>query len=696
MEKELILEIGTEEIPALFLEKAREDLGNILSGELRDKGIEFEEMEILYTPRRLSARVSGLERKQKDRTTENFGPPIRIAFDENGKPTKAALGFARSQKIDVEKLIIAKRDNGEFLCVRKTIKGRKTSSVLKEILPEVISSVPFQKSMRWGSGKLTFARPIRWIAALYGGKPVKFSVENIKSSDQSFGHRFTSPKPFRVASWENYLKALKKSNVVADPEKRKEIIRKDTEAAAKKIGGTVKEDPELLETVINLVEHPTVLVGEFEKKYLRLPEEVLISVMKNHQKYFPVYSQKTGKLLPSFIFVCGTPVKDKQVIIRGNERVIRARLNDAEFFFSEDTKKNLSDYTEDLESMVFLSDIGSYRGKIERMRTLAADMFDNPDLERAAELSKSDLATQMVFEFAELQGVMGKYYSLASREKKAVANAVEEQYMPLTRTGELPRTKTGALLSIVDKMDNICSCFIADLAPTGSSDPYALRRQTLGIIRIAIEKKLDISVSTVLEHGIKLVFDSMDAEKARNGKLSEEELKENILAFFSERFRNLMTESGYERNIVESVISAGFDNPLDAYRRINALGKFARRKDFEALATGFKRVFNIAKTRPSSPLDKKLFKQKEEKNLHRAFTKTQTAVLKKLADSGKAPRQSDYLSCLESIKTLADPIDRFFDAVMVMDKNKKIRDNRLALLNEIKDLFFMIADFSKI
>ena len=696
MEKELILEIGTEEIPALFLEKAREDLGNILSGELRDKGIEFEEMEILYTPRRLSVRVSGLERKQKDRTTENFGPPKRIAFDESGEPTKAAVGFARSQKIDVEKLVIAKRDNGEFLCVRRTVKGRKTSSVLKEILPGAISSVPFRKSMRWGSGKLTFARPIRWIAAVYDGKPVRFSVENIKSSDQSFGHRFTSPKSFRVASWENYLKALEKKDVVADPEKRKEIIGRDTETAAKKIGGMVKEDSELLETVVNLVEHPTVLVGEFEKKYLRLPEEVLISVMKNHQKYFPVYSEKTGRLLSSFIFVCGTPVKDKKVVIRGNERVIRARLNDAEFFFSEDTKKNLSGYTDELESMVFLSDIGSYREKVERMRALAADVFGNPDLERAAELSKSDLATQMVFEFAELQGVMGKYYSLASGEKKAVATAIEEQYMPLARTGELPQTKTGALLSIVDKTDNICSCFIADLVPTGSSDPYALRRQTLGIIRIAIEKKFDISLSQILECNIKLVFDSMDAQKTRAGKLSEEKLKENILAFFSERFRNLMTESGYERNIVESVISAGFDNPLDAYSRINALGKFAKRKDFEALATGFKRVFNIAKTRPSSPLDKELFKQKEEKDLHKAFAKTQTAVLKKLADSRKTPRQSDYLSSLESIKTLAGPIDRFFDAVMVMDKDQKIRDNRLALLNEIKDLFFMIADFSKI
>ncbi|MCY4262282.1 MAG: glycine--tRNA ligase subunit beta, partial [Candidatus Dadabacteria bacterium] len=311
MEKELILEIGTEEIPALFLEKAREDLGNILSRELRDKSIEFEGMEILYTPRRLSAKVSGVERKQKDRTTENFGPPIRIAYDESGNPTKAALGFARSQKVDVGELSISKRDNGEFLCLRKTIKGRKTSSVLKEILPEAISSVSFRKSMRWGNGKLTFARPIRWITALYDGKTVKFSLENIKSSNRSFGHRFTSPKPFLVTSWGNYLKTLERNNVIANPEKRKETIRRDTEVAAKKIGGTIQEDPQLLETVVNLVEYPTVLVGEFEKKYLRLPEEVLISVMKNHQKYFPVYSEKTGKLLPRFIFVCGTPVKNK-------------------------------------------------------------------------------------------------------------------------------------------------------------------------------------------------------------------------------------------------------------------------------------------------------------------------------------------------------------------------------------------------
>ncbi len=696
MEKELILEIGTEEIPALFLEKCRQDLDGILKGELSDKGIEFESINIFYTPRRISVRISGLERKQKDRTIESFGPPKRIAFDQSGEHSKAALGFAKSQNVDPSELLLVKRDSGEFLCVRKTIKGRKTSSVLKEILPAAICSIPFRKSMRWGSGRTTFARPIRWIAAIYDGGPVKFNIEKITSGDRSFGHRFTSKKSFRITSWENYVKTLRKNDVMLDPGERKEFIRKNTEAASKKIGGRIKEDPELLETVANLVEHPSVLVGRFEDEYLYLPEEVLISVMKNHQKYFPVYSNKTGKLLPSFIFVCGTPTGSANVVIKGNERVIKARLNDAQFFFSEDTKQKLSAYTKELENMVFLSDVGNYRSKIERMKTLAAHISPDSDLKRAAELSKSDLATQMVFEFPELQGIMGKYYSLLSSEKKAVGIAIEEQYMPLTRSGDLPKTKVGALLSIVDKADNICSCFIADLAPTGSSDPYALRRQTLGIIRIAIEKKLDISLSDILEQNIKLVFDSMEERKARAVKMSEEQIKKSILGFFSERFRNMATELGYRKNIVESVISADFDNPLDAYRRINVLEKFAKRKDFETLATSFKRVFNIAKTKPSCPIKEELFVEKAEKDLLKALVKVKTRFSEKLPENHKALKQTEYLSLLGSIKTLAEPIDRFFDAVMVMDKDEKIKNNRLALLSEIKDQFFMIADFSKI
>ncbi len=695
MEKELILEIGTEEIPALFLENARDYLRSALDAEFCEQGIKFGSIEVFYTPRRLSARVSELKELQSDRITETFGPPVRIAFDENGEPTKAALGFARAQGIDVSELTVVKRQNGEFLCAKKTVKGTQTSSALEDILPKAILSIPFKKSMRWGAGKTTFARPIRWITAVYNSKIINFNIENVKSCDLSFGHRFTCPKPFQVSSWKSYINDLEKKDVILDPEKRKEIIKKEADDAAKKVGGKIEQDQELLETVANLVEHPTVLVGKFEEKYLDLPEEVLVSVMKGHQKYFPVRSAKTDRLLSSFVFVCGTPVSDKTVVIRGNEKVIRARLNDAEFFFSEDTKNKLEHYTETLDSMVFLSEIGSYRVKVERIKTLAAEMFSDPALERAAELSKSDLATLMVFEFPELQGVMGKYYSLTSGEKKAVATAIEEHYMPLSRTDKLPETKTGALLSIVDKIDSICSCFIANLVPTGSSDPYALRRQTLGIIRITIEKALDISLKEIIERSVKLVFDSIDEEKTSSIRRPNYELEQTILGFFSERFHNLMTESGYERNVVESVVEADFDNPLDALHRIKAVSKFAASADFETLSISFKRVFNIAKTRPSIEFNEKLLTQKEEKDLRETFCEVQSLVSEKLCESGKTPTQSDYASCLLAIKTLAEPIDNFFDAVMVMDKDEKTRNNRLVLLSDIKDLFFRIADFSK-
>ena len=695
MEKELILEIGTEEIPALFLGAAAENLRALISGELENRGLEFAEIEILYTPRRLAARVEGLERRQRDRTTVHFGPPVRAAFDENGGPTKAALGFARSQKVNIAALDTAKRDNGEFLCVRKTEKGKRTPSVLKEILPGVVMSISFRKSMRWGSGKTSFARPIRWIVAVYDGRVVKFEIGGVKSSDSSFGHRFTSKKPFRVEDWKKYLKTLEKNDVVADPGRRKEIITRAAAAAAAKIGGVAEYDPELLETVSNLVESPSVLTGKFEKKYLRLPEEVLACVMKNHQKYFPVRSKKTGRLLPSFIFACGTPVRNTRVVVKGNEKVIRARLNDAEFFFAEDTKKNLADYSEDLESMVFLSETGSYGEKVRRMKSLAA-LFSDPDIERAAALSKSDLATQMVFEFPELQGVMGKHYSRISGEKKAVSDAVGEQYMPLSRGGELPATKTGALLSVIDKADSVCACFAAGLVPTGSADPYAVRRQALGIIRIAVEKKFDVSLSKIFGRCLELVSESVVPEKSGSVKMDQAALREDILAFFAARFRNMMTEEGRPKNIVEAVVSAGLDNPLDAHRRIRVLEKFSKRKDFEKLATGFKRVFNIAKTKSPARFSEKLLTLKEEKELRAAFVKTRKAALGKLSADEKASKETDYASFLASVKTLSGPIDRFFDAVMVMDKNKKTRNNRLALLDEIKDLFFMMADFSKI
>jgi len=701
MTGELILEIGTEEIPALFLSKTKKDLQSLLKSELENSSLDFNKIETFSTPRRIVAYITGLSDHQKDRVTENFGPPKRIAFDESGKPSKAALGFAKSQNVSIDDVEIKNRDNGEFLCVKKEIKGEKTSELLKNILPKVIKSLHFNKTMRWGDIETSFVRPIRWLGATFLGKRIQFSIENIKSSDISYGHRFTSKKPFKFKNWKDYTTSLEKNNVVLDPVRRKDIIEKEINKIAKRIGGKIQDDPVLIETVINIVEHPTVLIGQFEEKYLKLPKEVLISVMKNHQKYFPVYNS-SSELLPYFIFVCGTPVKDTNVVVRGNERVIRARFNDAEFFFAEDSRKKLSERLDDLKNMVYLSQIGSYFEKASRMEKIshiiASELSlekEKTDLAKAALLSKCDLATQMVFEFAELQGTMGKYYAIISGEKKNVANAIEEHYMPLTRDGELPQSLIGSLLSITEKIDNITSCFIAGLIPTGSADPYALRRQAIGIIRIVLKNNLNLNLEKIITKSVNLTINSLDKGKNKLDNSSAGEIKENIINFLAERFKNLLIEEGYSVNVIDSVLSTGFNNIVDCYNRIKAVEKFKKQKDFEELAVAFKRVVNIAKDTPSAQINVKLFKDSSEKNLFKTFTDIKKKS-EKYFEGNNLTKESDYIKALNSIKTLKKPVDEFFDSVMVMDKDEKLKNNRLALLRDIKELFFKISDFSKI
>jgi len=701
MTGELTFEIGTEEIPALFLKKANADLLSLLTKEFEINSLEFDKIETFSTPRRLVAHVTGLPDSQQDRVIENFGPPKRIAFDESGKPSKAALGFAKSQNINFNDVEIVSRDNGEFLCVRKELKGEKTSTLLKDILPKVINSLHFNKSMRWGDLDTSFVRPIRWLGAVFNGKTVPYSFENINSSDVTYGHRFTSKKPLKFKDWKTFAGNLEKNNVVLDPAKRKEIIEKEIRSIAKKTGGKIEEDAGLIETVINIVEHPTVLIGQFEEKFLKLPKEVLISVMKNHQKYFPVYNSKGG-LMPYFIFVCGTPVKDGSVVAKGNERVIRARFNDAEFFYSEDSGKKLSDHLDDLKNMVYLSQIGTYFEKVKRMeeisKSLVAELSlekEKTDLVKAASLSKCDLATQMVFEFPELQGTMGNYYAITSGENKSVANAIEEHYMPLTRDGELPGTVTGSLLSLTEKLDNITSCFIAGLIPTGSADPYALRRQAIGIIRIVIKNKFNLNLAMIVERSVGITVKSLDKEKKKNIDVSNNETGSSIISFIADRFKNFLIEEGYTNTVIDSVISTGFNNIIEAYNKIKAVEKFSKQKEFEELAVTFKRVVNIAKEKPAAKMNTKLFNDSSEKNLYKTFSeikkKTETFL-----KPGNITKDSDYIKALNLIKTLKKPVDDFFDSVMVMDKDEKIKNNRLALLSEIKELFFHISDFSKI
>jgi len=373
MKNELMLEIGSEEIPALFLEEYARNINTIISKEFEKNLLTFGNIEIFYTPRRLAVRISGLLPNQKEKIVENFGPPKKIAFDSNGKPTKAALGFARSHGVDVKQLVVVKRNNGEFLTFKKKVRGRKTNEVLKVILPKVINSIHFKKSMRWGYGKTTFARPIRWIMCIYNTKKLVFELENIKSDSKSYGHRFLSPKPFSPKNWNNYMDHLIKRDVYLDQSKRKKFIEDEVQKLASELGGIVEKNEELIKTVTNLVEYPVVLHGTFEKSFLKIPKEVLISVMQNHQKYFPV-CLKSGKLLPYFIFVCGTRVVNNETVVKGNERVLRARFRDAEFFWNEDIKKPLKDSRDKLKDMLFLSGVGSYYKKTERLKNIAENL----------------------------------------------------------------------------------------------------------------------------------------------------------------------------------------------------------------------------------------------------------------------------------------------------------------------------------
>jgi len=701
MLKELILEIGTEEIPAGFLGEAIKSLGSIAEREFEDNLLTCKNINTFGTPRRLTLWVSGLSDKQSDKIVEIVGPPKRIAFDENGTPTKAALGFAKAQGIDVKDLVIVEREKGELIAIRRKIKGKRTERLLKDLLSKMILSIPSRKSMRWGDGETSFARPIRWILALYGGKTVPFRLEEVKSGSKTQGHRFISPKPFRVENWSEYISGLEKRFVILDQGKRKDIIKTDIGQIAKEIGGVPLQDEELLETVTHLVEYPFVLKGNFDKEFLRLPKEVLISVMKNNQKYFPVFSDYkdqrpvTGDrmLLPHFIFVSGTPVKNPDTVIRGNEKVIKARFTDARFFFEEDTKTPLLYKVEKLKGMVFLSDLGTYYDKTERIKALAEFIgtklgFDNKsiqDLIRAAMLSKADLATQMVFEFPELQGTIGKYYALISLEKEEVALAIEEQYMPTSREGRLPETDFGAMLSIADKVDTISACFISGLVPTGTSDPYALRRQAIGIINIILDKKFHLGFREIFNYSLNRIKNQSHIQFATQ----LDTILTGIVDFIIERFRNLMISEGFPQDIVDAVISAECDDIIETRRKIGALSEFRKAPDFDSLAIAFKRVVNIVKGQPRGEVDHELLVEPTEKLLYQAYSDVKQGIEISISDR-------DYIKALMHMKSLKERVDKYFDDILVMAEDEKTRLNRLSTLWKIRDLFFRVADFSKI
>ncbi len=612
MGKELLLEIGTEEIPAAFLPKAIRDMEEIIRRELSSKRIQHDEIKAMATPRRLCLFVINVAGRQEDQIIEKIGPAKRVAFDEHGNPTKAATGFATGQGIDISELDVVATEKGEYICARKKITGEDTMALLPEIMTKFIISIPFRKSMRWSDLQIRFVRPIHWILAIYGGETIPFVIGNIESGDRSYGHRFMSTKSFKVKKIKEYVTNCKNHFVIVDPEERKSIILVEAEKAADTVGGKIFYTEDLLETVTYLVEYPTAVCGSFDKDYLKLPKEVLTTSMISHQKYFPVVDDER-KLLPYFITINNTSARDPQVVARGNEKVIRARLADAKFFFEEDQKTSLDQHFEKLRQVVFHTQLGTSYEKVMHMRELALYITGQIDpslkdtVDRTAILAKADLETQMVCEFTELQGIMGREYALIAGENPVVAKAIYEHYLPIAAGGDLPETHEGAIVSIADKLDTIVGFFGVNLIPTGTADPYALRRQAIGIINIIINKRYPLNLKIMIEKSITIIGGKL--------KRAPDEITANVLEFFKGRFENLLTSQGHPYDVVDAVLETGAADIIRSFEKIKAMETFKSHADFEPLAIAFKRVGNIIKDFKNGSVDPSKFESEEERTL---------------------------------------------------------------------------------
>lgn len=680
MSKDLLLEIGTEEVPAHVMPHLLADLKRLAGDLLAAHRLAYESLRTIGTPRRSALLVTGLAECQEDVSMETRGPSVAIAFDAEGNPTKAGAGFARGQGIDPAELI--QRDGYVYASVHE--QGAETAALLTELLPELIRAIPLPNSMRWGDLDFRFIRPIRWIVALYGTEVVPFTLANVTSGNASRGHRTLAPEEFIIASPADYEAACEKAYIIVDPERRRAMICEQIAETAKACGGTAEITPDLLEEVLYLVEYPTALSGAFEEKYLALPAETVITPMRDHQRYFPVKAAD-GSLLPVFITVRNGGREHLDVVAHGNERVLRARLADAQFFFDEDRKKSLAEHREKLKTVVFQQGLGSMYEKTERLMGLVTAIVEDivPDEEsyetlatdarRAAELSKADLVTGMVTEFTELQGIMGREYALLDGEKPEVARAIDEQYMPRFAGDALPKTDLGFALSVADKIDNIVGTFSRGKIPTGSQDPFALRRQALGLVLMLIEQESGLLLSDLVDEACDL-YDLDDAAR--------DKMQSDVADFIRLRLKNVLTERGVRYDVQEAVL-ADVDFVADVSVRAAYVERLLASGGADALVQSFVRVGNIARTAEAGVVDAALFAADEEGALLSAYENAAAA-----RDDGADPMAAEQM--------LAKAIDAFFDEVMVMDKDERIKANRLSLLKAIDNYLLETADYSKI
>lgn len=688
-----ILEIGTEELPARFFPRLSDELGEAVAKGLNEALLEFESIETFTTPRRVVVMVVGLAQTQRSEEELVSGPPRRIAYGEDGQPSKAALGFAKTQGVDIADCFIQETDKGEYLAVKKTMGGGVSIDLLPGICVAAISGLQFPKKMRWGCGDFGFGRPIQWLLALLDEKIVPFELAGVQSGRQTWGHRVHGAGPFEVPAAAAYQKvAQEQCRIVLSRDERSAVIRREADELATSVGGTVVWNEDLMIEVVGLVETPVVILGDFDPSYLEVPREVLLTSMESHQKSFGVEAPD-GTLLPHFVSTINLESTNRALVKKGWERVLRARLEDARFFWKADLAADVKDWLSGLDNVIYLKGLGSTGDKTRRLEALCSDLARriDPSLQadaaRAGRLSKADLLSGMVGEFDELQGLMGGIYAARRGESKAVSDALYQQYLPAGPGSPVPSSLCGAILSMADKADSLAGCFGLGKVPTGANDPYALRRAALGIIRIVLDFDLKIDLARLLQA-------AQETYKGINWKLEPEEIHAQLMDFFAGRLKAYFTGKGHETLVVEAALGAGFNDLCALARRIEALAQFSKREDFGQAVLTFKRASNIIVKQGGAEgveltggYDPALFQDDQEKAL--------AARLEQVAPLwDELWAKADFASLLNLLGELRPDVDAFFDGVMVMCEDDVLRLNRLNLLQALVSRLGRLADFS--
>ncbi|WP_367105598.1 glycine--tRNA ligase subunit beta [uncultured Psychrobacter sp.] len=692
----ILFELGCEELPPKSLKPLRDALQASVTDQLNEADINFDSIKAYAAPRRLALQIEGISDKQPDRSEQKRGPAIKAAFDADGNPTRAAMGFAKGLGIEPSELITINTDKGDYVGFEQTIHGQATIELLPEIFQTALDNLPIAKRMRSGTSRDEFVRPVQWAVLMQDDTVIDATIQGHQTGQQTRGHRFHSPEYHTIDHADSYESLLKDIKVIADFDKRQMLIKNQVKALADEVNADEIMPQDLLDEVTALVDLPIALRASFEPRFLQVPQEALISTMQADQKYFCL-TDKDGKLQPYFIFITNIESKDPNQIIEGNEKVVRPRLADAEFFFLHDQKQPLSALTESLKTRVFQDQLGTIWEKSERIAKLAAfiatlmqqqgQQIDIDETVRAAMLSKADLASSLVGEYPELQGIAGTYYARLNGEPEAVAASLEEQYLPKFSGDVLPQTPIGICLALADRLDTLVGIFAIDQAPTGSKDPFSLRRSAIGILRILIEKQLPINLVALVEQAIKNYSDDSGSKIAKMGDTFTQ-----VMAFLNSRYRAMYTEQGVDVDTIQAVQAINPHMPLDFDQRIRAVQAFSELPQAQKLAESNKRVANIlakSEGQVADKVDETLLSESAEQALYDAVRQAQSDIAPLL-------EKANYTQVLQTLASLDEPLTQFFESVMVNSEDAALQSNRLALLKQVRALFLTVADISEL